>query len=479
MQTLIYKNNGIILISVLAALSALLIPKLLVIGILGILVLAMAQIYGEKTFVFISIISFLTLTSSLSVELRTAVQVFNILILFYLFFKNYGLDFKTYPKIPKELAILLFFVFLSMFTATFFSYYIFLGIQQIIRLVIFLAIIYFIYSLTKTNADIRLLLFSLITVGIIYSFTLFGELAENNFSFIQLNLSQLEKVSSDYINMNSFGSFFLIIISIVLSFYLSVKENYIKWLLLISLFFLTLSLFITNSRAAILSVAVSSVFIFYNLNKRLLKKMIIAGLLVVPLFFINPISDFIDIYFRLERLSTGRDVIFDVIYNVIKDNIILGVGPAATKYALYPHLDFMLGSPAERFIAFHYNEIEFGHAHNFYLFFWSDLGLLGLFTSILLPVLFFKLCSKAIKKTKNLDTDYYLVSLGITAAGIGLFIRGFFEWGNLISYGTIGIDLPFWILLIILSYINQNKINETDRILFANKRLAYSDGLLK
>lgn len=207
--------------------------------------------------------------------------------------------------------------------------------------------------------------------------------------------------------------------------------------------------------------------------------MIIAGLLVVPLFFINPISDFIDIYFRLERLSTGRDVIFDVIYNVIKDNIILGVGPAATKYALYPHLDFMLGSPAERFIAFHYNEIEFGHAHNFYLFFWSDLGLLGLFTSILLPVLFFKLCSKAIKKTKNLDTDYYLVSLGITAAGIGLFIRGFFEWGNLISYGTIGIDLPFWILLIILSYINQNKINETDRILFANKRLAYSDGLLK
>ena len=112
----------------------------------------------------------------------------------------------------------------------------------------------------------------------------------------------------------------------------------------------------------------------------------------------------------------------------------------------------MLGSYAEKFIYFHFNEIEFGHAHNFYLFFWSDLGILGLFTSILLPILFFKLGKKAVKKTKEINNNYYLLSLGIIAAGIGLFIRALFEWGNLISYGSIKIDLT------VLDFINNTKL---------------------
>ena len=391
MQTLLYKNNGLVFSLSLALLMAILVPELLWIAILGLIIFIMVQIYGEKTFIFISILSFLTLTSSLSVELRTTVQVFNILILFYLFFKHYGLGINKYPRIPRELGFLLAFIFFSMFTATFFSHYIFLGIQQIIRLTIFLAIIYFLYSLTKTGDDVRLLFFSLITVGIIYSITLFGELARNDFNFIQLNLSQLDKVSGKYINMNAFGSFFIIIISIILSYFLAVKERQKKWLLAIFLTIFLVALFITNSRAAILGIAIASIFILYNLNRKLLKILFLVVLCIIPFLFIHPISDFIDVYFRLERLTTGRDAILDVTYRIIKDNIILGVGPAATKFEMYPHMNYMLGSIAEKFLAFHYNEIEFGHAHNFYLFFWSDLGLLGLFTSILLPIIFFKI----------------------------------------------------------------------------------------
>jgi len=474
MKVLLLKNRTAVSISILVLSFALLIPQYLWLPALSILMFLALRIFNKNIFIFLIIVSLLTLTSTLSVSIRTAIQVVSIITLFYFFFRYYGLDFPNYPKIPRELIILLFFIFISMIISTIFSDYVLLGIQQIIRLAVFLAIIYFIFSLTQDNSDVKFLLFALIAVGLIYSIIIFLELAKNNFNFIEMNLSQLEKMSNKYINMNSFGAFFIIIISMVFSFFLGRKEKLIKWSLSFFLCILFAGLFITNSRAAILAIFLSSIFVLYCLNKKLLKRILLLTLLILPILFIQSISNFIDVYFRLERLSTGRDVIFDVIYNVIKNNPILGVGPAATKYALYPNLDFMLGSPAEKFLAFHYDEIAFGHAHNFYLFFWSDLGVLGLFTSILLPIVFFKMCYKAIKKTKNINLDFYLLSIGITAAGLGLFIRGFFEWGNLISYGTIGIDLPFWILLVILSYINLNKINYLDKIFLSNMKIKIS-----
>ena len=472
MKVLLLKNRTAISILVLSV--VLLMPNYFWVPAVLTLMVLLLRISNKNIFIFLIIVSLLTLTSTLNVSIRTVIQVVSIFTLFYFFFREHGFDFSNYPKIPRELIVLLFFIFISMLISTIFSNYFLLGVQQIIRLVVFLIIIYFIFSLTQDNSDVKFLLFALIAVGFIYSIIIFLELAKNNFNFIEMNLSQLEKMSNKYINMNSFGAFFIIIISMVFSFFLGRKEKLIKWNLSFFLCILFAGLFITNSRAAILAVVFSSIFLLYNLNKKLLKRMLLLTLLILPILFIQSISNFIDVYFRLERLSTGRDVIFDVIYNVIKNNPILGVGPAATKYALYPNLDFMLGSPAEKFLAFHYDEIEFGHAHNFYLFFWSDLGVLGLFTSILLPIVFFKMCYKAIKKTKNINLDFYLLSIGITAAGLGLFIRGFFEWGNLISYGTIGIDLPFWILLVILSYINLNKINYLDKIFLSNMKIKIS-----
>jgi hypothetical protein len=76
--------------------------------------------------------------------------------------------------------------------------------------------------------------------------------------------------------------------------------------------------------------------------------------------------------------------------------------------------------------------------------------------------MFFRLAIKAIKKTRKINSDYYLLSLGIFAAGIGLFIRAFFEWGNILSYGSIVIDLPFSLMIILLSYIVNKKINDNE-----------------
>jgi O-antigen ligase len=425
--------------------------------------------YGDKFLLGVIIISLLTVTGSINLQIRLAVQLLSTSVLFFLFVKKYGILFSSYPKIPKEIKILLLFVLTSMLLATLLSDYFYLGIEQIIRLTIFMIIVYGAYSIIINNSTIKSLLFSLIIVGLIYCANLFIELWKSDFNFIRLNLRQMNPVSNNYINMNAIGSFLIIIISILLSFFIKIKnKEKVKWFLLIAIFYL--GLFTTNSRAAILCSIISSLYIIYKLSRKTFNKIIILLFVLIPFLFINPIADILSIYFRMDKIFTGRDYILNVTSEIIKNNPVWGVGPAATKYYIYPNLPFLLGSFAEKYLNFHYNEIEFGHAHNFYLFFWSDLGLLGLITSILLPVLYFKLCKKALKKTKYINQDYYLLSLGITAAGIGLFIRGLFEWGNLISYGSIKIDLPFWCLLIMLSYIVMSKIDADDKLFF-NKNL--------
>lgn len=431
-------------------------PEVIEILSIGILILGILLLSGENTFIFFSIVSLLTLTNSIDQHLRIYIQLLNLIILFYLFLKNYGLKVSQYPTIPNLLKILIFFIYLSMFFSTLFSQYPVLGLVQILRMSVFFLITYFIYSLLRRDSDIRILLISLITIGIIYSFVMFSELANDNFNFVNLNLHRIQKVSVDYLNWNTIGSFIIVIFPILFSFYLGNKKAITKKILIILLIILGLGLFIANSRAAILGVFISCSYLLFNLNKKVFKISAIIFLIMISSLLISPVSDFIDIYLRLDRLTSGRDVIWSVITNIIKDNPFLGSGPAATKYSFYNHLTVLLGSPEEKLLSYHYGEIEFGHAHNFYLFFWSDLGLLGLFTSILLPYIFFKLGFLNFRKLKTTENEYYYLNLGIIASGIGLFIRAIFEWSSLISYGTITLDLPFWILIMILCYINNN-----------------------
>jgi O-antigen ligase len=182
--------------------------------------------------------------------------------------------------------------------------------------------------------------------------------------------------------------------------------------------------------------------------------------------YIEPFAIIFQVYFRLEKVLSGRNEIISTVMQVIQKHFFVGVGPGGTKYELYKNLPYMFGSPQERLINMHMNQLEFGHAHNFYLFLFSDMGLLGLFTSIILPVIFFRNCLSALKIYQNKNSRVSLLIIGITASGIAIFVRGMFEWSNILSYGTITIDLPFWILFVIISYLNKRGNIELGKILF-------------
>ena len=126
-------------------------------------------IYGEKTLIFYAIISFLSLTSTVSIELRTIVQIVFLILLYYLFLKEYGLNFSLYPKIPRQISILLLLLYSSMIFSTIFSNYVFLGIKEIIRLTIFLVIVYFFYGFLFKTKNIGLFLLALFFVGLFFT----------------------------------------------------------------------------------------------------------------------------------------------------------------------------------------------------------------------------------------------------------------------------------------------------------------------
>lgn len=442
----------------------------------AVILLLLLSVFNRNVFLFFIIVLLLTLPSSININIRFLIQIVSFFLLLYFFIKKYGLEFTKYPKLPGIWVTFFFLLFTSMLVAMTFSVYHFLGFQQIFRVIIFFLIVYFIFSLIENQQDLRILIYALISVGVIYSTFIFNEFANNNFSIIEANLSQFDKLRGNIINMNSFGAFFVIVISLIFSFMTTKRTKLFKWISIFLLGIFFSGLFLTNSRAAILAVIFSTLFIFYNLNKKVFKGLIYFILFVVLLLFlIEPINEFFSIYFRLDKLSTGRDLILGVVFNVIKNNITFGVGPAATKYSIYSNLNFLIGSPEENLLAFHYNQIEFGHAHNFFLFFWSDLGLLGLFTSIFLPIVFFYLCYKSLKRLKSQNSDYYVLSIGITAAGIGMFIRAIFEWGNIISYGTINLDLPFWIMVCIITYLHEVSTRVT---IGSDIQIRYSSRLL-
>jgi len=99
------------------------------------------------------------------------------------------------------------------------------------------------------------------------------------------------------------------------------------------------------------------------------------------------------------------------------------------------------------------------NSHNFYLMFFSDMGILGFVTSLMLPVVFFIISFRTTKQLSVADGKIYYIIIGIIAAGIGLFIRGLFEAIGLIFYGYITADLPFWILfgILIFTYFRLKK----------------------
>lgn len=416
---------------------------------------------SKRAVIIISFVAFIALNSGLGETLRLVIQLLTITALSFLFFKNYGTQFDKYPKLPSQIIFLVIFVLITMLFSLLFTKYIILGVEQVIRSIIFFIIVYLYYSLISNSTDIKYFLYALYAGAFVYFSLLLYEIVKVNFDFINLNQNIFWEEGFSFVHRNVIGSFFSICISIITAFVVvSNSTNKYRRYFFISIIFLLLGLILTNSRGAIISLTISTGYIFYLANRKALKKFVLSILILLPLLFISEISDLISIYFRLERISTGRDYILETVYNILSNNPIIGAGPAAAKFEMYNYMPYMLGTPQEFYLTKHIKQIDFGHAHNFYLFLYTDLGILGLIVSLLFPITFIMMGNKLIQEMKTHTNSYYALVLGIQAAGIAIFVRGIFEWAGIFSYGTITYDLPFWWIFLIMIFIYQKYIVE-------------------
>ncbi len=452
MYTLSNKNY-FLLISFSVLIALLLLEQL--VWLIPILIIILSAFNKPKSsLIILSFVALITLTSGLGEEQRLIVQVLAITSLFLFFIFTYGLDFHKYPKVPEQVLFLVSFIIFSIIFSLLFTDYLSLGLAQLIRSLIFFFILYLYYSLLNDFSDIKYFLYALFIGALFYFIIIFYEVVKADFDIVNLNQNLFLEEGVSFIHRNAIGGFFSICISIVSAFlvvpYLNRKyKNY----LCVFIFFLISGLALTNSRAAIFSLIISTSYIFFLENRKALKYLILILLFTLPFLLINSVSETINLYFRLERIATGRDYILETVYNIISAHPLIGFGPAATKFEMYNYLPYMFGTPEEFFITRLINKIEFGHAHNFYLFLYTDLGIIGLLTSLLIPFTFLKLGNGLMKEVKRNNNLLYPLVLGIQASGIALFIRGLFEWAGIFSYGTLTYDLPFWWIFAILTFL--------------------------
>lgn len=411
-------------------------------------------IIDKKYFPSIIAVSLLVVTSTISPELRSTMNILSIFLLVYLYLEKYGISLKKISEIPRSLVYVCCSIFLSMLISAVLSVAFYESVEWLIMQLEFFVIIYLLYSLIELEEGIYLFSNSIIAAAVFTSLGLF-------ISFLISPTETLLLVSSGMSHEEGFtgnpaGSANLIFIgSMQIIFSLMQRPKGRNKIFLISLLvFLFVSLILTNSRAAILGYFVSLLLMLFLSNKKYFNKALRYILVIAALAFIS--STFLDIfsqYFRVTRIfENTRYVIWDMTLDIIKQNPIFGVGPGAFRHHIYNNIPIMIGSWEENQIKWIYENAGTGHSHNFFLYKTSELGIIGLIISLFFIGLIFKYGILLLRHFTKQEKQFKYVSM-IIAVLTGLLIRGFFESTGILTYGWLTRDLPLWLLIINLIYL--------------------------
>lgn len=430
----------------------------LVIGLALISAAVLFYTLSDEVLIPLTLFAFLIFTSDVSEIIR---PILTLVILAWLTFKyvnKFGLtiDFNLFPKS-------LYFLFGYLITVLLISGFInsayINGITFAVKSLVFLSMIFIYTALSQESKNgKRNFLLVLIIAALVLSISVLIEFYKAGIGFIISNV--VIRYGGIYSNINAAGVLLSTAVPVIVFFLSKEKHQASRIFYFVLLAIISVSLIITNSRASILAAAVGTLIYLFLINRKLLKRLLLfSSLFVVILILFTPIYDLISTVLRFERIVNTRSYIWDIAYDIISNNIIFGVGPGMFPNFIYKYLPVMLGTWDEQSINFVYSEAGLGHAHNFFLFYFSELGLLGLLFTVAFAVLFYNLAFRYFNKFKgNNNTDFRITALAISLF-TGALARGIFESIGIFSYGWIERDLPLWIVLaVFFSTINKNRV---------------------
>ncbi|MHC1737027.1 MAG: O-antigen ligase family protein [Ignavibacteriaceae bacterium] len=409
--------------------------------------------------------SFLVISRNLSSDFRDLLQYGNFIFLGYLFINLNLKEGKEFPRISKELKQFLILYFAAMIVSSLFASSLFAGWQNILRQFIFFMTVYIIYSLISSGRTIKYLIGSIIVAALFHTFITIHALYQHNFDIMAFGSDYFLSIGTDLLShKNTIGIYIFFALIFAFSYHKHIQNKLVKYFNVGIIFVLFLGLLLINSRALILAVLISGFFLLYNLKRKVFYYSLIISAVIISFLFIPPMDELLSLYFRVDEVFAGRDIITNTTMSIIENEWVFGTGPAGTKEYIYKYIPYMLGSPEEIWMRHHFNQIEYGHAHNYFLFMLSDLGILGLLASVFLIYVYMKIGFRVRKYYRTRDPKTEALILAIISIGIGMFARGFLEWGGILAYGILTTDLPFWITFAILIYYDNKRSEEINSL---------------
>jgi O-antigen ligase len=460
LKSLDLKSKGIqlwILISIALSLPVILLGENIIFALPVVIVIMLSFIFGERFIIAGIIISLFILVGNLNRSLRTVVQLVDFTLLGILFLKHFGLNFRSYPKIPKSVIYFLLLYFSAMLISAVMSRYPFAGIEIYFRQTVFFIIVYVFYALIASESEIKLYFSAIFLVAcILVTFSLIA-FSQGGINLLEVLSPNRPRVSAIIENIEAATNFFvvsfpIIIISLLLK--KNISERAVNYFLL---FYLSLGLIIAMSRSAIIGIIFSTAIIFYLLRRKRFYQLLFSVTFFVAIFlFYQPLNDFLTLFLRIESGMSARDYLWKMAMDMINDNTLFGIGPGAYQYEMLNYFPYMLDNWWGK-IFIYYNEVTGGAnlSHNFFLTFFTEMGILGILTAVALPMVYFRIGIKTITKFKNRDRYNYYLIIGLFAAGSSIILRNFFNGIGLLYVGGIHTDLPFWLIFGSLIYFYQ------------------------
>lgn len=409
---------------------------------------------GEKFVVFFFPIIFLTLINDIAPDYRTLLVATLASVLLMLFAKNYQFKIGSYPKLPADIVIIFGSFIFVMICSTIASNQVKIGLEQILRVFAFLVIFYLLISLIINEQLLHLLMFALISSGAILSISILYEFSANGFNIFIQN-DAIFRLGGIFSNVNFVSVPIYISAILCITYFLISASGKRKKLFLFLSMLTILALILNNSRSSLVAFLIASSILFYFQNRRIF--FLVTGITLFTLLLLVLNTDLlrlVEMYFRLERLGSGRENWWSMAYEMFLENPIVGVGPASFKYEMYKFLPVQLGTWDEQVIKKLTSITDYGTQHNFLLFLASDMGLAGLLCGGVLITKIFTAGLNSVKKANLKIEGNISLNHALFAILIGFLGRAMFESINIFSYGWLSGDLPFWLIFFALLKLN-------------------------
>ena len=461
----------LILIAVAGAVIAVLLNYLTVIPIILLIIFLISTIDQKKTLLWIVIVTLLTLVGELGPGLRVIIQIMDIAILLYLFLSKFGLAIKNFPRVPKTFISFLVFYYIAIVLSIAMSNHPFAGVVLLIRQTVFFAIIYFLYALIEDESDIKNYFYALIFAAVVMASSSIFSFLFSLSTFFYFESGSRDRIAGIISNPNNIANFYVVSFPLLLISIIKKKSVFsarLSWLLIP---YFSFALILTISRSAIISIAISTLIILYFVKRKHFYYILIFSCLVaVVIFFNETIYDYLSFFFRIERGVTGRDYLWELSINIIKDNPLFGLGPGGYKYEMFNYFPVMMDSWIGELFKKTYEITDGANlSHSYYLFMFSELGIFGFIASLFLLILFLRFV-KIISWIKDKTSGSYYMVVALLAIGFSEFVRGIVESIGILYYGAITADLPFWLVFISLTFYTKSKFNKSKSIAELNKK---------